>query len=676
MAKKNGNDITSDLAAKTARKNAPKRNGGFISSSKGKGVNKNKGVSKNSDEKKKTQRVERPEDKLLSPKKTEEKKASSQSLRKTNRKSANKPVDGPVEKKAQKVETKSANGSSEKKGTQIQNVTANSNNAETVKRGLEVAFLGGVGEIGKNMTALICDDDILLIDAGNTFPDESTPGVDAIIPDFSWLRENKERVVGVVLTHGHEDHIGALPYFLKEFNVKVYGSDVTLSLLSAKLEERKLTCDSVSVRDGDKVNIGKFKVEFLHVCHSVSGAFALAITTKYGVIFHSGDFKIDFTPIDGEFTDLRRFASLGRSGVTLMLGESTNVEREGYTVSERAVGDTFDGIFAKNTDRRIIIATFASNINRLQQIVDVAAKYSRRIAFAGRSMLKSFEIGKKLDILHVLPDDVVDLERAVKMPDEKVCIVVTGSQGEPMSALTRMAIGEYNKVAVGCNDTVMISASPIPGNEKSVYNVINNLYKLGARVCYHTLRDLHVSGHAHREELKLMLSLVKPKYFMPVHGEYRHQVKHKELAISLGVSSDNILIPEIGWKVAVTDKGLKRRPDVTAGNSYVEGDEVGDDMENVISDRKLLSEEGLIILVLSFEKGRLLASPDILTRGISVSAEFTMALKDEIAELFDGKKYDPEARGAFKVKLSRLVRSRTRKEMKTAPMVVPIIVEK
>ncbi|MBQ7653179.1 MAG: RNase J family beta-CASP ribonuclease [Clostridia bacterium] len=547
----------------------------------------------------------------------------------------------------------------------------------TVKSGLEVVFLGGVGEIGKNMTALICDDEILIIDAGITFPDETTPGVDAIIPDFTYLKEREEDIVGIVVTHGHEDHIGALPYFLKDFSVPVYASDVTLALLSAKLEDRNIVPETHTVSDGDQVKIGNFTVDFFHVCHSVSGAFAISIDTKYGTVFHTGDFKIDFTPVDHQYTDLQRLGELGNKGVTLMLGESTNVEREGYTASEIAVGETLDRIFAVNEGRRIIIATFASNINRLQQIIDVATKYGRHIAFAGRSMLKSWEIGKKLEILKTLPDDVVELDRAVKMPDNKVCIVVTGSQGEPMSALTRMATGEYNKVSVGSNDTIVMSASPIPGNERSVYNVINNLYKLGAKVCYHTLRDIHVSGHAHREELKLMMSVIKPEYFMPVHGEYRHQVKHKELAVSLGVKEENILIPEVGWRVAVTKDGLKRRPDVPSGNSYVEGDEVGDNMENVISDRRMLSAEGLIILLLCFdEKGKLAAPPDVLTRGISAPESFIEEVKEEIINTFDNKKYYPEIRGALKVKIARSVRALTRKELKNAPMVIPIFVEK
>jgi len=542
---------------------------------------------------------------------------------------------------------------------------------------IKIVFLGGVGEIGKNMTAIEVDGQILIVDLGMTFPDDGAPGVDAIIPDFSYVRENIQNVVGVVITHGHEDHIGALPYFLAEFDVPVYGSAVTLSLLEAKLEERKLKPTLITVKDKDVVRIGAFTVEFFHVCHSISGAFALAIKTSKGVVFHTGDFKIDFTPVDEDHMDLQRFAELGKKGVTLMLGESTNVEREGYTVSERAVGDTFDRIFAENTARRIIIATFASNINRLQQIIDVAAKYSRVVSFAGRSMVKSYEIGKKLDILRCLPDDIVDLERAVKMPDDKVCIVVTGSQGEPMSALTRMASGEYNKVAVGQNDTVIISASPIPGNEKSVYAVINNLYKYGAKVCYHTLRDLHVSGHAHREELKLMMSLIKPKYFMPVHGEYRHQVLHKEMAISLGVKEENVLIPELGNRISVSKNGLKRLPDVAAGNSYIEGDTVGDNMENVLSDRKILSEEGLIIVLLSVERNRRMTEePDILTRGISFSESFLEQLKEELWSVLEDKKYDPDQRSALKLKISRTIRNRTRKELKTVPMVIPLIVEK
>lgn len=544
------------------------------------------------------------------------------------------------------------------------------------KKCVNVAFLGGVGEIGKNMTVLSYGDNLLIIDAGMSFPDEEMPGIDAVIPDFSYLRENKDKIKGVVLTHGHEDHIGALPYLLEEFDIPVYGSDVTIALLNSKLKEHEINASTFLVKDGDIVDLNPFKVEFFHVCHSVSGSFAIAVHTPKGIIFHTGDYKIDYTPVDDEPCDLQRFASLGNKGVTLMLGESTNVEREGQTVSETAVGETFDKIFSDNKERRIIIATFASNLNRLQQIITVAAKYERKVAFCGRSMLKASEIGLDLGILKVLPGDIVDIDRAGKMPDARTCIVVTGSQGEPMSALSRMSVGDFNGINIGSNDTVIISASPIPGNERSVYSVINNLYKLGARVCYHTLKDLHVSGHAHREELKLMLSLIKPKFFMPVHGEYRHQVKHAELAIKLGTDEDNVLIPEIGWQVQVGSK-LKRIEDIKAGNSYIDGDTIGDNMELIIKDRKILSEDGIIIILVYLNKnGYSHDLPDIVYRGFNGSEEFAQTLKNQIFEGIRGKAYSQDLRGALKNRVSKLARNLARTSLKNNPMIVPIIVEK
>lgn len=544
------------------------------------------------------------------------------------------------------------------------------------KKNINVAFLGGVGEIGKNMTVLSYGENLLIIDAGMSFPDEDMPGIDAVIPDFSYLRDNKDKIRGIILTHGHEDHIGAIPYLLEEFDIPVYGSDVTLALLNAKLKEHEVNARTFVVKDKDIVDLNPFKVEFFHVCHSVSGSFAVAVHTVKGVIFHTGDFKIDYTPVDDSPCDLQRFASLGSKGVLLMLGESTNVEREGQTVSEVAVGQTFDKIFADNKERRIIIATFASNINRLQQIITVAAKYERRVAFCGRSMLKASEIGLDLGILKVLPGDIVDIDRAAKMPDNRTCIVVTGSQGEPMSALSRMSVGDFSGITIGNNDTVIISASPIPGNERSVYSVINNLYKLGAKVCYHTLKDLHVSGHAHLEELKLMLSLIKPKFFMPVHGEYRHQVKHAELAIALGTEEDNVLIPEIGWQVQVGSK-LKRIEDVKAGNSYIDGDTVNDNMELVIKDRKILSEDGIIIILVYLNKnGYSHDLPDVLYRGFTGSEEFAQKLKEDVYEAIKGKGYSQDLRGALKNRVGRLARNLARKSFNNNPMVVPIIVEK
>ncbi len=550
--------------------------------------------------------------------------------------------------------------------------------AKKEKKKFKIGFLGGVGEIGKNMTFIEYGENILVIDAGMSFPDGETPGIDCIIPDFSYLREHKSIIRGVVLTHGHEDHIGALPYFLEEFQVPVYGSDVTLALVRAKLQEKHIDAKLIAVSDGDIITISPFEVEFYHVCHSVSGSFALSITTPQGTIFHSGDFKFDYTPVDGIPMDLARFGALGEKGVLMMLGESTNIEREGYTVSEKAVGDTFEKIFSENQGRRIIVATFASNINRIQQIVDVAEKYGRKISFGGKSITKVAEISRELGLLKIDEKQIVQIEKANRVPDSKICVVVTGSQGEPLSALSRMAVGDYGKIQLGFNDTVIVSASPIPGNEKSVYNVINNIYRLGARVCYHTLKDIHVSGHAHKEELKLMMSLIKPKYFIPVHGEYRHQVKHKELAVSLGVPKNNVMIPEIGWTVEIGDGAFNRSDDIVAGSSYVDGGVIGDDsMDSILQDRKTMSNDGVIFVVCqSNGQGMNEKDIDVISRGIIINDEFTNSLKKQIANAFKDKRIKSNMRKETKDRISKITKALARKSLKTAPMVVPMVIVK
>ena len=549
--------------------------------------------------------------------------------------------------------------------------------AKKEKKKIKVGFLGGVGEIGKNMTIIEYGENIVVIDAGMSFPDEDTPGIDAIIPDFSYLRENKSKIRGVLLTHGHEDHIGALPYFLEEFQVPVYGSEVTLALVQAKLQERKVSAKLVTVSDGEKVSLHPFTIEFFHVCHSVAGSFAIAITTPQGTIFHTGDYKFDYTPVDGQPMDLSRFGALGEKGVLLMLGESTNIEREGYTVSEKAVGDTFDKIFAENTGRRIIVATFASNISRLQQIVDAASKYGRKISFGGKSITKVADISRELGLLKIDDKQVVQIEKANRVPDGKMCIVVTGSQGEPLSALTRMSVGDYGKIQLGYNDTVIISASPIPGNEKSVYSVIDNIYRLGAKVCYHTLKDIHVSGHAHKEELKLMMSLIKPKYFLPVHGEYRHQVRHRELAMSLGIPMQNSMIAEIGWTVEVGEDVFCRSNDIPAGNSYIDGSVVGENMDTIIQDRKLMSRDGVIVVVCQ-PNGKATSEKDVdvIYRGIVLNDDFLQNLKKQIANLVKDKKIRPSMRKEIKDKIIKTTKNLARKALKTAPMVIPVIVIK
>ncbi len=482
---------------------------------------------------------------------------------------------------------------------------------------LKVLFLGGVGEIGKNMTALECGEDIIIIDCGSTFPTESMPGIDLVIPDFTYLMERKEKVRGVLLTHGHEDHIGSLPYLLKELNVPVFATKLTLMLVENKLKEHRLQdVDLNCVKPGTKLTLGCFETEFINVNHSIAGAVALAIRTPQGIVFHSGDFKMDHTPVAGEPMDLKRISEIGKEGVTLFLCESTNVERPGYTMSERVVGQTLDGIFAENTTRRLIIATFASNVHRLQQILDLAKKYGRKVAFSGRSMINVAEAALSIGELSYDLEDVVDIEKIKKIPDRELVILCTGSQGEPMSALTRMASGEFNRVKVDGNDTVILSASPIPGNEKSVYRVINNLYRLGAEVIYESLENVHVSGHACKEELKLLHTLLKPKYFMPVHGEYRHLKKHVDLAVSLGLNPACALIAQIGNAVSVTQKQIKFTDSFHAGATLVDGDSM-DGNDEILADRRHMAEDGLLVLALTVSagSGELLAPPKILCKG-------------------------------------------------------------
>lgn len=484
---------------------------------------------------------------------------------------------------------------------------------------LRVMFLGGVGEIGKNMTALEFGDDIIIVDCGDTFPGGDMPGVDLVIPDVTYLSANKERVRGIVLTHGHEDHIGALPYVLKELNVPVYGTKLTLAILDAKLREQKME-NSVNlnvVKPKSVIQLGKnFKVEFVKVSHSIAGSCALAITTPVGVVFHTGDFKVDYTPIDGNLIDLQRIAELGTRGVLLLLAESTNIERPGTSMSEASVGNSLNSIFAENVDRRIFIATFASNIHRLQQIIDLAAKYNRKVAFGGRSMINIADCAMKIGELKYSKDGIIDIEKIGSVEDKNLVIITTGSQGEPMSALTRIANDEFGKVRIGFNDTVIISASPIPGNERMVYNVINNLYRRGARVVYEKLAEVHVSGHAYQDELKLMHSLLKPKFFIPVHGEHRHLKKHAELAMKMGMESSNIIITDIGSCVEVTKRSIRLADNVPAGYVLVDGLGVGDVGSVVLRDRKHLSEDGLFVaaIVVNTASGEV-AAVDVTSRG-------------------------------------------------------------
>lgn len=486
------------------------------------------------------------------------------------------------------------------------------------KEKIKVIPLGGVNEIGKNMTIIEYKNEIVVIDCGLMFPEEEMFGIDIVIPDISYLLKNKEKVKGIVLTHGHEDHIGALPYILKQLNVPVYGTRLTLGIVETKLREHGMLndCTLRVVRHGDIVEFNNLSVEFIKNSHSIADSCSLAIHTPMGVILHTGDFKVDYTPIDGVVMDFARLAELGKEGVVLLLADSTNVERPGYTMSERTVGETFQKIFSE-TKGRIIVATFASNIHRIQQILDAAFKYKRKVAVSGRSIENIVEVASTLGYLKIPDELFISIDDINKYPDHRIVIITTGSQGEPMSALARMSASEHRKVEIQKGDLVIISATPIPGNEKFISKVINQLFKKGANVVYESLADIHVSGHACQEELKLIHTLIKPKYFMPVHGEFRHLKQHALLAQKLGMEESNIFISDIGQVLEITHDGAKLNGNVTAGQVLVDGLGVGDVGNIVLRDRKHLSQDGILTVVVTIEKesGKVIAGPDIISRG-------------------------------------------------------------
>lgn len=551
-----------------------------------------------------------------------------------------------------------------------------------VKRGakpVKIVFLGGVGEIGKNMTAVECGDDIIIIDAGAIFPTEEMPGFDLVVPDITYLVENKRKVRGVVLTHGHEDHIGGIPYLLKELKVPVAGTKLTLALVDNKLREHRINdAKLITITAGQPFQMGCFKIRPVNVNHSIAGSLALAIETPQGVIFHSGDFKIDLTPVAGEPIDLKTISEIGAAGVLLYMGESTNIERGGFTMSETVVGATLDRLFGENDKNRLIIATFASNVHRLQQIFDLAVKHKRKVALSGRSMLNVVEAAEKIGEIKVPDNVLVDISQIKNMRDSEIIIVSTGSQGEPMSALTRMANGELPAVNVGENDTVIISASPIPGNEKLIYRVINNLYRRGANVVYESLENIHVSGHACREEHKIMHTLLKPKYFIPVHGEYRHLKKHVQLAESLGMSESRMFIPEIGNCVEVAPNGIKRVENVTAGSRLIDGEGIEDEKASmVIEDRRQLSEEGLFIVSIAVSNGEVVGEPAINSRGFvfDFHRDYNKEIREVILRAIEG--YDLPRGNIDELKriIKRNLRNYLIRKTKQSPMVVPVVVE-
>ncbi len=547
---------------------------------------------------------------------------------------------------------------------------------------VKVIPLGGLREIGKNMTVIEQGDDIIIVDCGLTFPEEEMLGIDIVIPDISYLIKNSERIRGIVLTHGHEDHIGALPYVLQQINTPVYGTMLTLGLVKNRLAEFKMekNCSLKVVEIGDIIKLGSMSVEFIQVSHSIADSAALAITTNAGVIVHTSDFKVDFTPIDGKLTDLHRFAELGKKGVVLLMADSTNVERPGYTMSERTVGQTFDDIFAR-TESRIIVATFASNIHRIQQIINSAYRFNRKLAVCGRSMVNVVRVATELGYLDIPDKLVINIDEIGRYENHKVAILTTGSQGEPMSALTRMANADHRNVEIMPGDLVIISASAIPGNEKLIGRVINRLFARGANVVYEDLADVHVSGHAFQEELKLVHSLIRPKFFMPIHGEYRHLERHAQLAKSLGMESNSIVLAEIGNVIEITEDSVKMNNKVTAGKVLVDGLGVGDVGNVVLRDRQHLAQDGLmaVVVTISKESGRIVGGPDIISRGFvyvreseDLMEEARIVVREALARC-ERKRISEWS--TLKANIRNCLRTFLYEKTKRKPMILPIIME-
>ncbi|NLP29340.1 MAG: ribonuclease J [Clostridia bacterium] len=547
---------------------------------------------------------------------------------------------------------------------------------------IKIIPLGGVNEIGKNLYVIEYKEEIIVIDCGLKFPDEEMFGIDIVIPDITYLLKNADKVKGIFLTHGHEDHIGALPYVLKQINVPVYGTKLTLGILATKLKEHNLlsSTDLRTVSPKDTIKLGKMSVEFIKTNHSIADSVAIAIHTPLGIILHTGDFKIDYTPIDGEVIDLCRFAELGRKGVLVMLADSTNVERPGYTMSESTVGETFEKIFSKTTGR-IIVATFASNIHRIQQIITASEKYGRKVAVSGRSLENMVTVGTELGYIQANDNILISVYAINKYPSEKVTIITTGSQGEAMSALSRIASNEHKKVTISSGDTVIISATPIPGNEKFVSRVVNQLFKNGAEVIYEDLADVHVSGHACQEELKLMHSLVKPKFFLPVHGEFRHLKQHAELAVKLGMKSSSAMVVDVGNLIEVTRDSMRVNGSVPSGNVFVDGLGVGDVGNIVLRDRKHLSQDGILTVVVTIEKesGNVIAGPDIISRGFvyvreseDLMEEARLVVKNALRECEENRIRDW---ATLKTRMKEDLRNFLYERTKRKPMILPIIME-
>lgn len=584
-----------------------------------------------------------------------------------------------------KSDGKAASGkrNSKKRYTYRRPVKKGAPRQKKLEESVHIAFLGGMNEIGKNMTLYEYKDDMFIVDCGLAFPTSDLPGVDLVIPDFTYVEKNRHKIKGVLVTHGHEDHIGGLAFLLKRINVPIYATKLTIGLIQGKLKEHGLLNKAklVEIRPRDNITLGAFNIEFIHVNHSIPDAVGLAIRCPAGVIIQTGDFKIDTTPVDGDMIDLARFAEYGKKGVLALLSDSTNAERPGYTMSERKVGESFEQLFRKAHNKRIVVATFASNIHRVQQIIDVAQSRGRKVAVTGRSLENLVQVGQDLGYLNVPENILIPIDAIKRYPDDKLVIITTGSQGEPMSALTRIAFGEHRKVNIGPNDYVIISATPIPGNEKMVGNVVNELMKHNVEVIYEKMYEVHVSGHACQEELKLMMGIVKPQYFIPVHGEQKHLQKHAGLAMSMGYDMKHIYLGNIGEKISLSKTEMKQIETVPAGEVYVDGLGVGDVGNIVLNDRKHLSQDGIIIVVatLDAETGDVVSGPDVVSRGfvyVKENEDLMNKARDlachVIYDYYDVKGRDwNTVKSKLRDEISHLMYEKT----KRSPMVLPILME-
>jgi len=618
-------------------------------------------------------------------KQSSENSAQTQKNKKTNQ-SSNKSKQSGAQNKATKSKQNTKKSTS-KKNDNVKSTTKKSNRYSKItppKRNepIKVSFLGGINEVGKNMTCYEYGKSMIIVDCGLAFPETDQLGVDFVIPDFTYVERNIDKVKGIIITHGHEDHIGALSYLLKKVNIPVYATLLTAGLINGKLSEHKLQHEVQIniVEAGDIVKLGDFDVEFIKVNHSIPDAVALAIKCAEGTIVQTGDFKIDTCPIDGSRINLSRFAELGNEGVLALLSDSTNAEQPGYSQSESKVGETFRNLFNQAGDRRIIIATFASNLHRVQQIVDIAAQTDRKVALSGRSLENVVAIASELGYINIPDGTLISIDEIKRYSDDRLVIVTTGSQGEPMSALSRMAQGGHRKVTVGFNDCVIISARPIPGNEKTVYKVINDLLKLGAQVIYEKMYDVHVSGHACQEELKIMLSLVKPKYFIPVHGEQKHLRYHARLAESVGIDSNNIIIADNGYEISVSERNIAVSGTVANGKVYVDGYGVGDVGARVMKERLHLGQDGIIIIAATIDgaSGELLSGPEVVSKGFVYVKEAELLMNEavkvsmRVIDSFPPYSFDINAMNTkLRDEISRLMYERTKRN----PMILPILLE-